>query len=256
MQYVEAVINKGYSDINPIQFGFEICENAHHYGPAIRTFWLLHYVVSGSGYFRICDREYNVTSGNIFVIPPYVETYYEADETDPWEYIWIGFGVSGELPIALEDVIYSPNAGCVFESMKQSSQMTTGKTEFLCSKIWELFALLLEKKDTKIDHIETALSIIHSEYMSGISVEEIADRLGLERSYFSYLFKERIGIAPKKYLLKYRMEQAADLITNYGYSVSIAATSVGYNDIYNFSKMFKSFYGVSPTSYKSGNSKL
>ena len=80
--------------------------------------------------------------------------------------------------------------------------------------------------------------------------QDIADRIGLERTYFSNLFKKEMGISPKKYLLKHRMEQAADLIKNRGYSVSVTALSVGYSDVYIFSKMFKQYYGVSPSKFK------
>lgn len=246
----EMVINKGYLDVSPMQFGYEKCKKSHSYGPALRTHWLLHFVVSGEGYFKIGDREYNISQGSIFVIPPFVETYYEADSVNPWEYIWVGFTASEELCILKEDVIYLPGAARIFEDMKKCGKMTVGRTEFLCSKIWQLFSEILERKEEKIDYTQNALNIIYSEYMSEITVQSIADRIGLERTYFSNLFKKEMGISPKKYLLKHRMEQAADLIKNRGYSVSVTALSVGYSDVYIFSKMFKQYYGVSPSKFK------
>lgn len=252
MHHSETVINKGYAGINPMQFGYENCEKGHDFGPALRTHWLLHFIVSGKGYFRIEGREYNISAGNVFVIPPFVETYYKADLEEPWEYIWIGFTAPQNFSILNSDVIFLPGAARIFGEMKKCSKMTVGRTEFLCSKIWQLFAEILEKKEEKIGYTEKALNIIHSEYMSDISVQIIADRIGLERTYFSNLFKKEIGISPKKYLLKYRMEQAADLIKNHGYTVSVTALSVGYNDVYIFSKMFKRYYGTSPLAFRNG----
>ncbi len=246
----ETVINKNYGEINPVQFGYEDCEKGHSYGPALRTHWLLHFVVSGKGYFKIENREYNISAGNIFVIPPFVETYYEADLEEPWNYIWIGFTASEDFDILFNDVIYLPTAARIFKEMKKCGSMGVGKTAFLCSKIWQLFAEILEKNDEKIDYVEKALNIIASEYTSDISIQIIADRIGLERTYFSNLFKKETGMSPKKYLLKYRMEQAADFIRNYGYSISVTALSVGYNDVYIFSKMFKRYYGISPSHFK------
>lgn len=40
-------------------------------------------------------------AGNIFVIPPYLETYYQADAQNPWHYVWIGFTADARLPEAL-----------------------------------------------------------------------------------------------------------------------------------------------------------
>jgi AraC-like DNA-binding protein len=84
--------------------------------------------------------------------------------------------------------------------------------------------------------------------MTDISVEEIANRLNLDRTYFSVIFKKKVGISPKQYLLKYRMNIATTLLAD-NLSVSVVARSVGYSDLYIFSKMFKRHFGVSPTEY-------
>ena len=245
----EMVVNKGYCDINPVQFGYEECKSKHSFGPALRTHWLLHYVVSGKGIFKIEGREYTVTEGNMFVIPPFVETYYEADENDPWEYIWIGFTASDNIELGFSDVMYVPQAHRIFEDLKKCSGMVSGRTEFLCCKIWQLISQIYEKQNENVDYVERALNIINAEYMSDLSVQSIADSVGLERTYFSSLFKKRTGFSPKQYLLKVRMEHAATFLKEYGYSVSITALSVGYSDVYIFSKTFKQFYGVPPSKY-------
>lgn len=250
MANLELITDKGYKDINPVVFGYESCKKSHHYGPALRTYWLIHFVVSGKGYFKIEDREYTVTEGNIFVIPPFVEIYYEADAQTPWEYIWIGFTMDKRVDIRFDDVMYLPKTQHIFESMKHCGEMTGGKTEFLCSKIWQLISVILDQRRETVGYIDKALSIVGSEYMTDIGVQEIADRIGLERTYFSKLFRTQTGISPKQYILKTRMELAADLIKNRGYSISVTALSVGYNDVYIFSKMFKRYYGISPSHFK------
>lgn len=245
----EVIVNKEYKDINPVQFGYESCECSHSFGPALRTHWLLHYVVSGKGCFKIEDRQYTVTAGNVFVIPPFVETYYEADKSEPWEYIWIGFTKDDKIKVDFDDVMSIPYAHRIFEDMKKCSAMETGRTEFLCGKIWQLISLIYNKQNDRIDYVDKAVNIINAEYMSELSVQSIADRIGLERTYFSALFKNKMGISPKRFLLKTRMEQAAVFLKDYGYSVSLTALSVGYNDVYIFSKMFKRYFGVAPSKY-------
>ena len=178
--YNEVIINKGYKDISPMQFGSQICKPRHSFGPALRTHWLLHYVVSGKGYFRIKDREYTVTAGNIFVIPPFVETYYEADSRDPWEYIWVGFTADSKLDFLFSDVMYMPQTHHIFEGMKKCRDMNKGKTEFLCSKIWQLISMIYDHQNEIIDYIDKALNIINSEYTSDISVKHVWSK----RQYF------------------------------------------------------------------------
>lgn len=249
MEYHTIVTDQGYQGINPVQFGYEDCNKGHFYGPAVRTHWLIHFVVSGHGYYRINNKEYKIGPGEMFVIPPFEETFYQADNKKPWTYIWIGFTCDGPLPTDLGDVIRCPEAIEIFNSMKNCDTFDSGKRAYLSAKLWELFALLLRKKKPETHYVQKAIDCIHSEYMQGITVEQIADRLKLDRCYFSTMFKKRMGVSPKQYLTNYRMSIAATLMTDNSTSVTVAACSVGYSDIYNFSKAFKRHFGVSPNEY-------
>lgn len=243
------VADEGYQDLNPVSFGYHACPASHGYGPAVRTYWLIHYIVSGRGFFECHGNRYTLSAGSMFVITPYEETYYEADSADPWHYIWIGFTCQGTPPAALPDVIELPGGLPIFQAMKLCENQESGRSAFLCARLWELFALLLKKEQTDVDPVERALDYMHSEYMTGITVEQISHRLNLDRSYFSTMFRKKVGISPGKYLLQYRMHAAATLLLDNGKSVSVTANSVGYSDIYVFSKMFRRFYGVSPREY-------
>lgn len=235
------------SQIEPVIFGYQDTPPSHYFGPTVRTHWLIHYIVSGKGIFRIDGITYSVTEGMMFVIPPYVETFYQADNEDPWSYMWIGFTCSGDLPVKLAPVISCPNAGPIFRAMKKCSEYKNGRAFFLCGKLWDLFALFGESDITQKDLVGQSLQIIHIEYMTDLTVQKLADRLSLDRSYFSSIFRKRMGMSPGRYLLKCRMECAMELLQNYKCSVTVTAKSVGYCDVYTFSKMFKRYYGFSPS---------
>lgn len=246
----DIIISKDeYGAVVPVQFGYEKCKASHFFGPVARTFWLIHFVESGFGIFRINGKEYRVCPGEMFVIPPYTETYYEADNANPWTYIWIGFTAEKKLPIKLPDVIRCPEALEVFNSMKNAAGLNNGRNSYLISKIWELFTILIENKKNKASYVDKALDYIHSEYMYNITIEKIAAWLGLDHSYFTSLFKKEIGVSPKQYLLNYRMNVALSMMLKKNISVSVAAYSVGYTDVCNFSKMFKKTFGMSPVKY-------
>ena len=242
----ENIVNQQYEMLNLMRFGYESCAKSHAYGPATRLYWLFHYVVSGKGTFKIGKKEYALTAGMMFVIPPYEETYYEADAEDPWEYIWVGF--TGTPPIELEDTYTIPQAVRIFERMKACENLQKGKMAFILANLWELFSILMEESEYNFDPVDTALNLIHAEYMTPLTIQQIADNIHLERTYFSNLFCKRLGISPKQYLLNYRMEQALFLLER-GYSVSVSAASVGYRDIYTFSKMFKKHFGKAPSHF-------
>ena len=252
------IVNQGYHDINPVQCGRGTCMPHHSYGPAARTHWLLHFVISGRGKFVSPRGEFAVGRGDMFIIRPYEITYYEADGTDPWKYIWIGFTAEVHLPPNLtgSDVLCMPMLEEIFRRAHSADDISEGGGGYeakLCGCIWELLALLSER-DTGTDetaerYIRPALSMMESEFSNGITVEDVAERLHLNRSYFSTLFHAAVGKPPRNYLTDLRMERAAVLLTHYGYSVSVAATSVGYPDVFSFSRAFKRHFGLSPSRY-------
>ena len=158
-----------------------------------------------------------------------------------------------KLPIELSPVLRCPQAIKIFTEMKNSSKLENGRSAFLSAKLWELFTVLLETENRKESYVDKALDCIHSEYMYDLTVEKVAKRLGLDHSYFSSLFKKKLGISPKQYLFNYRMNIAISLMIDNGISVSVAAYSVGYTDLCNFSKMFKKHFGMSPREYVKKN---
>lgn len=250
MAYSAIVIDQHYSGLNPVQFGEQPCAPGHAYGPAVRTHWLLHYVVSGYGSFQREGETYRLGPGDIFVIPPFLETYYQADTEQPWHYIWVGFTTQETLPEALlSPVVRISGAGAVFEDMCRCRRMENGRSAFLASRLWELMGVFLEQGSPEVGYVEKALHCMRSEYMNHITVQQIADRLNLDRSYFSTIFKEETGLSPQQYLMNLRLEKAAALMAEYGERPSTAAASAGYADIYHFSKMFKRHFGLSPRGY-------
>ena len=70
-------------------------------------------------------------------------------------------------------------------------------------------------------------------------------------SYICKIFKQEMGESPINYLIRIRMEKARNLLLQEeGYSVKEIACLVGYEDIYQFSKLFKKYYGVAPSYFR------
>ncbi len=258
--WVRPLIDTALSPINPVDSGYHNCQPSHSYGPAIRSYYLLHFVVSGKGMFSTQSGKFELSANQMFIIRPYEINYYEADANEPWKYIWIGFTSEIPLPpqIMNNDVLTVPFLKRIFEDSISPASFDEniadiGYKYYLCGLIHQIFGLLLrgdaEKRVAAEDYVRRAVSVIESEYHHELSVETIASKLHLNRSYFSELFKRETGISPHKYLTDYRMKKAAELLTKRGFSVSVTALSVGYPDVFVFSRAFKGYFKISPTDY-------
>jgi AraC-like DNA-binding protein len=91
---------------------------------------------------------------------------------------------------------------------------------------------------------------IWENYTRKISLREIAKAAGLSAPYFSTIFKEEMGENLSSYLNRLRVEKAANLLTVTGKSLNEIAGLCGFEDQSWFSKIFKSFTGVSPGKYR------
>ena len=82
-----------------------------------------------------------------------------------------------------------------------------------------------------------------------LTVSRLAEICCISTVYFDRLFKRELFETPISYIIRRRMETARDMLAEHR-SVGETASAVGYSDIYQFSRAFKKFYGVSPKKYE------
>ncbi len=108
----------------------------------------------------------------------------------------------------------------------------------------------------KIPHLkklESARTYIQANFKKEISIEKLAERLGLSPSYFRKLFKDAYGMAPQQYITTLRINTAKDLLLSGEVNITEASHLSGFDDIYYFSTLFKKQIGLSPTQYIKAN---
>ena len=241
-------------DINPKECGEEFCDPNFRRGPTSRPYYLLHYIFSGNGTLIADAKSFQVAEGQIFIIHPFELVTYYVSHDNPWHYAWLGFELN--FPITTLDkhhVINFSQACHIFYSLKNLNEIEGDKELFLCSKIYELLSILSKVKlNTRSKSEKLALmakEYIDINYTKNITIKNLSDKFNLNTSYFSTLFHKYNGKSPMQYLVDVRLKKAAELIANYNYSITDAAISVGYDDVFHFSKMFKHKFGVSPSNY-------
>jgi two-component system, response regulator YesN len=111
--------------------------------------------------------------------------------------------------------------------------------------------LKLRRKGKPRDPVEAAKAYIDSRLTEEVTLEEVADMLGLNPSYFSQLFKQTTGETFVHYRIRMRMEKAKLLLAMPHYRITDVSYEVGYADHPHFTKTFKKVTGLSPSEYRS-----
>lgn len=101
------------------------------------------------------------------------------------------------------------------------------------------------RKSANGELVKAILHIVETEMDQDISLHTVADRLYVNSSYLSRLFKEETGKPFSTYVLERKMERAKTALLD-GAKVYDAAATVGYRDVSYFTKVFRKYWGVTP----------
>ncbi len=108
-----------------------------------------------------------------------------------------------------------------------------------------------EHTDSKISSsIKQAIDFISTNYEKDISLDDVADHVGLNKYYFSHEFRKITGMTFVTYLNKSRCEMSKRLLITNKISISEVAQSCGFNSRSYFAKTFKKQFGILPSEYR------
>lgn len=266
-----------YMDLSLIQFGKEKCTNGYSFGPAARNHYLFHFVISGKGTLYADNSSgttdaYTINANEGFMLFPGQVSTYIADNTEPWEYIWLEFdgfqakaavksaGLSTDKP-----VYRSLSVELRKNAINEMMYIIKHKDSTSLHLIGHLYLFLdyfsrsvsttnlsqgYEKNSSSHYYINEAIKFIELNYQKDITVNDIAENCGLNRNYFGKKFKEEFGKTPQEFLMRFRMTKATELLENTQLPIREISCAVGYNDQLHFSRAFKNTFGISPRQWR------
>jgi AraC-like DNA-binding protein len=98
--------------------------------------------------------------------------------------------------------------------------------------------------------VKQACAYIQQNYTRSFSLIELAETIGVSKSYLSRIFKKDMGISLWDYLNRLRNQKARELLLLTDESIYVIATRVGYEDVGYFSRVFREITGCSPRAYR------
>ncbi|QRV22174.1 AraC family transcriptional regulator [Lacrimispora saccharolytica] len=244
--------------------GREQCASGHFFGPAIRKHYLMHVVLGGKGLYRAGGMEYALKEGDAFLIKPQEVTYYQADKDEPWEYAWAAFAGT-EAERLLSDYRQDEN-GYVYHfshgeewrtsivQLADAFQRGGHNMDEMAGYLYLLFSRFpmqdREGGEYEKSYLSRAEGYIRHNYSYPIQIGDVANYVGIDRTYLYRLFMKYKSISPKQYLTAYRIMEAKRLLEETGLSITEAGLSCGFHDASVFCKSFLKTEGESPLQYR------
>lgn len=247
------------------QCGWQACEPNHEYGPAVRDFYLIHFVASGQGLYYTPDATYPVGPGQGFIIFPGQLTTYRADKAHPWTYAWVGYaGIGAEVltrqvGLTRESPVFTcPAPQALWEILRRMreevSQMRLGDLAAL-GNLYQFLAIVgqsLPQADPNLhqEYCRKAQWFMEGNYHRAITIEDVAAFVGLSRSQLFRVFQRVVGQSPKAYLSALRMRRARLLLRDTSLTADAIAASVGLSSPARLGVLFRQTYGMSLSQFR------
>lgn len=245
------IINSWWHTLAPVTLGYERCEPGHRYGPAVRDYYLLHYILDGKGDFCRGGECYHLQPGDIFVIRPGEMTTYQASFDNPWHYCWLGFQANDIPEFLNAPVLRQMPVRQVFERITQLEPGDIDGKAFSLTYdlLWKLVRANCDLVKRPSSYAEYTKAYIDANYMGSVSIQSMADTLHIDRRYLTAQFKQAYGQPPQAYLMDLRLERAREFLSG-GHSVTEAAAMAGFADLPGFSRQYKARFGIPPSKQK------
>jgi AraC family transcriptional regulator, arabinose operon regulatory protein len=219
----------------------------------------------GSGWCETLAGRFDVTAGQVVILPPGEPHSYAADDADPWTLWWLH--VSGrDLPEFLTAAGMTRDAPVrnlsdpfgvitlVAEVLKwMERDTTTASLLASAGAAWHLMALLVSDRfpdDPRSNSLDEIADYIRDHIDERLPITELARRASLSPSHFATLFKKQFGVPVLQYQTQLRMARARKLLDTTERTIAEIASTVGYPDSFYFSRQFKNTHGLTATSYR------
>lgn len=240
--------------------------SGHRYGPAVRPYYLIHFILAGSGTFKVRGVSYHLHAGQGFLIEPNYQTYYVADDHTPWSYVWMGFtgtyaselisnlAISEQTPI-FNNTHYAELATCVNRVLQINPQ--TIADHLLANSYLLRFLSIIARSTivskttdrTRSQYVEKAVNYL-AHHVATVSVNQLAKAVNVDRSYLSNLFKQVTDLTPSQYIRTFRITKARHLLESSPLPIERIAEECGYGNANSFARAFKQIYGIPPRQYR------
>jgi len=235
-------------------------------GRELNEYQLL-YITEGKGVFTSThQQETELNEGDMFLLFPGEWHTYHPDPETGWKSYWIGFkGKNIDERVGLrfllrEKPIYHIGFSSVIVQLYESAyatataeeaysqQLLAGIVNHLIGMMYSLERNIeLNKNHAHVDMVNRARLRIREALESSLTIQQVAEELGVSYSNFRKLFKEYTGLSPAAYQQDLKLQRAKELLKTTNLSIKEIAYRLNFDSPDYFSAKFKIKTGRKPS---------
>ncbi|OHB56440.1 MAG: hypothetical protein A2Y07_06580 [Planctomycetes bacterium GWF2_50_10] len=251
-----AIVCGGWEKCGP---DFELVRNSYPY-------YVIKYTLAGKGTFARAGQNFDLAPNSISGFTPRDQHAYRADPQDPMEHIFVIFTGAKARDIFTNSTLAQRSTFTVrspaesiylLKSLFKTACEKPPYAQQICSAY--LTALLLKQSQAKpsgndqTNAFKTYIACkkyIDQNFLHVDNISSMAQSCDINIRYMARLFRKYATITPHEYIMRLRLNKAADLLLNSEMTVVDTAFASGFQDPYHFSKAFKKFHNLAPSHYR------
>lgn len=227
----------------------------------------LFFVVNGEGNFLFHNKTYHIKTGDLVIVPPYMEHTEQSVSMSPLEYYVLGVdGISFQLEnekTCVQVFCNFSNKSLIDDLLAQMLYEVRNPSygsDKICQNLLEILILRIIRSQHLIPVPITSTHMtkecaqikeyLDTNYADHITLDALTELTHMNKYYMAHSFAKYTGQSPIQYLNQRRMEAACTLLTDTDHSISSISSSVGFSSQSYFTQAFRKKYGMTPIKYR------
>lgn len=225
------------------------------------------FVLEGKGNFLFREGTRSIQTGDLIIIPPYIEHTEQSIPGTALKYYVLGIdGVTFQTKYdATTAQIFCKfdNHSMIanlFDQIYYEIRTQNYSADLICQHFLEVLLLRIIRVKHLIPVSSDSVRMskecarikeyLDTNYALHITLDTLTDLTNMNKYYMVHSFSKYTGLSPIQYLNKRRLESACILLKETDYSISDIASTTGFSSQSYFSQIFKKKYGVTPIKYR------
>ena len=239
------------------------------------------FVESGTVVFEIGENQFSLSAGSgVFINSKVLHRYYSDEEAIVPNFVFMPDYIAVQnsliykkyiLPVlssSLDYQVFAPEIPWqaeVLAVMKEIIYVQEAEsgieliTSSLVQRMWDLLYRNVNARPIRENNgssiasqgrLQLMMQYIHQQFSMNISLEDIAGHAMVSKSTTLNLFRKYLHITPINYLINYRLQEAAKLLSSTERKIHVISKEVGFESVDYFCKAFKKCYSMTPTEYR------